>query len=340
MRSYFFDLTGYIFIEPNYLYLLLLLPFVIWGLYRLEKKQAPGIKYTNTEAKQLDLFSSFVWIYRKLLFVVKIILFVLLVLVLAEPFKHGSDSVKEQEHGVDLIFVLDVSLSMMAMDLKPDRLTSAKNVISNFVHGRNGDRIGLVVYSGEAYNACHKTSDYNLLISTLNEVNGGQLIQGTAVGVGLGTGVAQLYGDTTVSKAIILLTDGSNNTGDVSPMEAAEMAMHENIRVYTIGVGTNGFAPMPDPTPYGVGYYYSQVEIDEEILQTISDKTGGKYFRATDSESLQNIVLEIDKIEKKIHQKNNPKTPISATPQPFLKLILLFIGFILISDIFLFVNYE
>ena len=130
MRSYFFDLTGYIFIEPNYLYLLLLLPFVIWGLYRLEKKQAPGIKYTNTEAKHLDLFSSFVWVYRKLLFVAKIILFVLLVLVLAEPFKHGSDSVKEQEHGVDLIFVLDVSLSMMAMDLKPDRLTSAKNVIT------------------------------------------------------------------------------------------------------------------------------------------------------------------------------------------------------------------
>ena len=230
-------------------------------------------------------------------------MYVLLVLVLAQPFKNSSENIKEQERGVDLIFVLDVSLSMMAMDLKPDRLTSAKNVISNFVRGRNGDRIGLVVYSGEAYSACHKTSDYDLLISKLNEVNGDQLIQGTAVGVGLGTGVAQLHGDTTVSKAIILLTDGSNNTGDVSPIDAAELAEHENIRVYTIGVGTNGLAPIPDPTPYGVGYYYTQVEIDEEILQAISNKTGGKYFRATDSESLQNIVLEIDKIEKRYIKK-------------------------------------
>jgi Ca-activated chloride channel family protein len=340
MRSYFFDLTGYIFIEPNYLYLLLLLPFVVWVLYLLEKRHSFGVKYTNTENKQLNLFSSFVWVFRKFLFLTKIGLYVLLVLVLAQPFKNSSENIKEQERGVDLIFVLDVSLSMMAMDLKPDRLTSAKNVISNFVRGRNGDRIGLVVYSGEAYSACHKTSDYELLISKLNEVNGDQLIQGTAVGVGLGTGVAQLHGDTTVSKAIILLTDGSNNTGDVSPIDAAELAEHENIRVYTIGVGTNGLAPIPDPTPYGVGYYYSQVEIDEEILQAISNKTGGKYFRATDSESLQNIVLEIDKIEKKIHQKNNPVVPVSATPQPFLKLILLLISFILISDIFLFVNNE
>lgn len=340
MRSYFFDLTGYIFIEPNCLYLLLLLPLVVWVLYLLEKRHSFGVKYTNTENKQLNLFSSFVWVFRKFLFLTKIGLYVLLVLVLAQPFKNSSENLKEQEHGVDLIFVLDVSLSMMAMDLKPDRLTSAKNVISNFVRGRNGDRIGLVVYSGEAYSACHKTSDYELLISKLNEVNGDQLIQGTAVGVGLGTGVAQLHGDTTVSKAIILLTDGSNNTGDVSPIDAAELAVHENIRVYTIGVGTNGFAPMPDPTPYGVGYYYAQVEIDEEILQAISNKTGGKYFRATDSESLQNIVLEIDKIEKKIHEKNSPVIPLSATPQTFLKLILLLISFILISDIFLFVNNE
>ncbi len=335
-----FDLRGYDFLEPSWFYLLLLLPLIVWALIYLERSNSFGFRYTQTEDKQLKLFSTMVLVFRGLLFLSKLAIFVLLVVALAQPFKQEAESPNQKEKGIDLIFVLDVSLSMNAMDLEPDRLSSAKDVISGFVRGREGDRIGLVVYSGEAYSACHLTSDYRLLITKLNEVNGDELMQGTAVGVGLGTGVAQLYGDTTTSKAIILLTDGSNNTGNVSPEEAADLAQSEGIRVYTIGVGTNGLAPMPDPSPFGVGYYYTKVEIDEEILQSISTKTGGKYFRATDSQSLQNVVMEIDKIEKKIQKKRMPGTPLRAMPESFLKLLVCMLCFVLLSDVFLFVHNE
>ena len=231
----------------------------------------------------------------------KILLFLLFIVLLAKPIKINESSAMPENsaYGIDLIFVLDVSLSMQAMDLKPNRLESAKRVIGNFVQQRKNDRIGLVVYSGEAYSVCHKTTDHQLFQSQLQYVNGTDLVQGTAIGVGLGTGITQLRGDSTSSKAIILLTDGKNNIGAISPSEAAELAVNENIRVYTIGVGTNGYAPMPDVGLFGSGISYSLVEIDEGILKEISDKTGGRYFRATDSESLQDIVAEIDKIEKK-----------------------------------------
>ena len=236
--------------------------------------------------------------------------------------------------------MLDVSLSMQAMDLKPNRLESAKRVIGNFIQQRNNDRIGLVVYSGEAYSACHKTTDHQLLQSQLQYVNGSDLIQGTAIGVGLGTGVTQLRGDSTSSKAIILLTDGKNNIGDISPLEAAELAVNEDIRVYTIGVGTNGYAPIPDVGIFGSGISYSLVEIDEDILKEISNKTGGRYFRATDSKSLNNIITEIDKIEKKMMDKDQSIPPQTANLDFFLTLLIWLTGLIIISDIFLFMVYE
>ena len=254
----------------------------------------------------------------------KILLFLLFIVLLAKPIKIDESSAMPDNstYGIDLIFVLDVSLSMQAMDLKPNRLESAKRVIGNFVRQRKNDRIGLVVYSGEAYSVCHKTTDHQLFQSQLQYVKGTDLIQGTAIGVGLGTGITQLRGDSTLSKAIILLTDGKNNIGDISPSEAAELAVNENIRVYTIGVGTNGYAPMPDVGLFGSGISYSLVEIDEEILKEISDKTGGRYFsRATDSESLQNIIAEIDKIEKKIMNKDEQILPQTAQLETLLTLL-------------------
>ena len=315
---------------------------IIKTLYKLTKKKPFGVKYTHTPENQLELFSVFVWTYRYLILSAKVLLFVLFTIILAQPFKINSTEtpLNHKEYGIDLIFVLDVSLSMQAMDLQPNRLESAKNVISNFVKQRNGDRIGLVVYSGEAYTVCHKTTDYQLLISQLNQVDGNDLIQGTAIGVGLGTGVTQLRGDSTSSKAIILLTDGKNNVGDIAPLEAAELAINEGVRVYTIGVGTNGYAPMPDMGGFSSGIVYSQVEIDEEILQSISEKTGAKYFRATDSKSLKNIISEIDTIEKKLVNQNQPAVPITTAPEVFLYTLVFFVSLVLISDIFLFVNYE
>lgn len=342
MSNYIRDYTGYDFLQPNCFYLLLLLPFLLWFLFKLNRGRSFGIKYTNTNENQQKLFSSFVSIYRRLLMLVKAFLFVCFIVVLAQPFKidKSEPPLDQSEYGIDLIFVLDVSLSMQAMDLKPNRLESAKKVIGNFVQKRKGDRIGLVVYSGEAYNACHKTTDHQLLISQLRQANGDGLIQGTAIGVGLGTGVTQLRGDSTSSKAIILLTDGKNNVGDIDPLEAAELAINEGVRVYTVGVGTNGYAPMPDMGLLGMGISYSQVEIDEEILKEISKKTGARYFRATDSESLKNIITEIDTIEKKLLNQNQPFIPLISTPEVFLVYILLLVLLTMVSDIFLFINYE
>jgi Ca-activated chloride channel family protein len=262
--------------------------------------------------------------------------------ILASPIKIESDQPNQNQNGfgIDLIFVLDVSFSMQAMDLKPNRLESAKRVIDDFIQQRSSDRIGLVAYSGEAYSVCYKTTDHNLLRSQLARINGNDLIQGTAIGVGLGTGITQLRGDSTTSKAIILLTDGKNNIGDISPIEAADLAVNEGVRVYTIGVGTNGYAPIPDMSVFGSGIGYSLVEIDEEILNEISNLTGGKYFRATDSKSLKSVIMEIDKIEKKRLNKTQSILPLSTDFSPFLNVLLGLCIVVIIGDTFLFINHE
>jgi len=333
---------GYEFMEPSWFFLTLLLPLFFWLLYQLNRSNIFGVRYTNTAENQQEITSFFVLTLRMFLHALKILLFLLFIVLLAKPIKIDESSAMPDNsaYGIDLIFVLDVSLSMQAMDLKPNRLESAKRVIGNFVQQRKNDRIGLVVYSGEAYSVCHKTTDHQLFQSQLQYVNGTDLVQGTAIGVGLGTGITQLRGDSTSSKAIILLTDGKNNIGAISPSEAAELAVNENIRVYTIGVGTNGYAPMPDVGLFGSGISYSLVEIDEGILKEISDKTGGRYFRATDSESLQNIVAEIDKIEKKIMNKDEQILPQTAQLESLLTLLLILTGAIILGDVFLFMVYE
>ena len=334
--------TGYDFLEPNWFYLLLLLPLFIIALVLLERRQFHGVAFIQPESSQELIQSSFTQYLRHFLFVLKIVFFVLVILTLAHPFswenQRQSDAINAT--GIDILFVLDVSESMQAMDLKPNRLNSAKKVIEQFINNRKHDRIGLVAYAGEAYSVCPKTTDHGLLLEQLSRVNGEEMVPGTAIGIGLGTAVAQLKGDSTESKAIILLTDGTNNRGDIAPLEAAALAKGENIRVYCIGVGTNGFAAMPDSSPFGMGYFYAPVEIDEEVLQEISGLTGAKYFRATNSSSLAKVISEIDQIEKK-RIKIQPDIQASIAIPEFLLFSILFLSTLLFSiDFFLFKGHE
>lgn len=336
------ELFAYDFEKPYWFLLLLLLPLLFWLIYRMNRDKQFGFKYTNTTDKQQTVSSLFVLVLKMMLHSAKILAFLLFVSILASPIKIDSNkpNIDQNGFGIDLIFVLDVSFSMQAMDLKPNRLESAKRVIDDFIQQRSSDRIGLVAYSGEAYSVCYKTSDHKLLRSQLARINGNDLIQGTAIGVGLGTGITQLRGDSTTSKAIILLTDGKNNIGDISPIEAAELAVNEGVRVYTVGVGTNGYAPIPDMGVFGSGIGYSLVEIDEEILNEISNLTGGKYFRATDSKSLKSVIMEIDKIEKKRLKTTQSILPLGTDLTPFLNVLLCLCIVIIIGDTFLFINYE
>lgn len=334
--------TGYDFFEPQLLLLLCAVPFLIFFLIRFERLRTFGIKYTQSYKLQRMMESSFVRRLRWFLLALKVMVFVLLVIAISRPFSWTDFSNNDtlNRTGIELNFVLDVSESMQAMDLKPNRLSAAKNVIEKFVNSRKGDRIGLVTYSGEAYTVCPRTVDHNLLLTQLRKANGNDLLQGTAIGIGLGTAVAQMKGDSTESKAIILLTDGTNNSGDVSPEDAANLAKSENIRVYTIGVGTNGMAPMPGNSLLGMGGFYAPVEIDEIILKKIADLTSAKYFRATNSESLKDILTEIDKIEKKrIKESKDIKASIPI-PKSLLSLLIIFLVFLLISDLILFKGNE
>jgi Ca-activated chloride channel family protein len=187
---------------------------------------------------------------------------------------------------------------MLARDFRPDRLEASKNVATEFISGRPYDRMGLVVFSGESFTQCPLTTDHAVLINLLHEVQSGMIEDGTAIGMGLATAVNRIKDSRAKSKVIILLTDGVNNRGEIAPATAADIAKTYGIRVYTIGVGSQGMAPYPVQTPYGIQYQDMPVEIDEGILQEISEKTGGKYFRATDNNKLVLVYKEIDKLEK------------------------------------------
>jgi len=196
------------------------------------------------------------------------------------------------------VLTQDISGSMLARDFKPDRLDAAKNIATEFISGRPYDRIGLVVFSGESFTQCPITTDHAVLINLLREIQSGMIEDGTAIGMGLATAVNRIKDSKAKSKVIILLTDGVNNRGEIAPATAADIAKTFGIRVYTIGVGTQGTAPYPVQTPYGIQYQDMPVEIDEGILQEIAQKTGGKYFRATDNDKLTQVYKEIDKLEK------------------------------------------
>mgnify|MGYP004510785903 CR=1 FL=1 len=223
----------------------------------------------------------------------------LVVVVLARPQSTSSYSDSNAE-GIDIVLSMDISGSMKAVDFKPNRLEAAKNVAAKFIAGRPNDNIGLVVFAGESFTQCPLTTDHAVLINLLSDIRTGMLEDGTAIGMGLATAVSRIKESKAKSKVIILLTDGMNNYGAISPEKAAELAQTFGVRVYTIGVGSQGVAQVPVQTAFGVKMQDMEVKIDEALLQGIADKTGGKYFRATNNKSLESIYEEIDKMEKTI----------------------------------------
>jgi Ca-activated chloride channel family protein len=221
----------------------------------------------------------------------------LIIIVLARPQSTSSYQDVSTE-GIDIVLALDISGSMLARDFRPDRLEASKNVATEFITGRPYDRIGLVVFSGESFTQCPITTDHAVLINLLREMKSGMIEDGTAIGEGLATAVNRIKDSESKSKVIILLTDGVNNRGIIAPVTAAEIAKTYGIRVYTIGVGTQGVAPYPVQTPFGIQYQDMPVEIDEGILKQIAQITDGKYFRATDNATLSKVYSDIDKLEK------------------------------------------
>lgn len=238
---------------------------------------------------------------RHLLFIFRMLSISCIIIALARP-QTGSEQQLTSGEGIDIVFCLDISGSMLAQDFTPSRMEAAKQVASEFIDGRPTDRMGLVIFAGESFTMCPLTTDHAMLKSQLFNVQSGLLEDGTAIGSGLATGVERLRSSVSKSKVIILLTDGENNGGLVDPNTAKEIAKSYGIRVYTVGVGTEGFAPVPVQTSSGVIMQREKVSIDEKLLTQIANETGGKYFRATDNESLESIYKEIDKLEKSKYQ--------------------------------------
>lgn len=310
----------YEFQSPQWLWLLLLVPVIAFFMVRKERKKRGEWKYSGSSENQNNFSTRWIVGLRRILIGVNLTVFCLLVVALSKPFHWSSyDDVDESfKDGIDIILAMDVSVSMLAMDFEPNRLEASKRVAKEFVDGRKGDRIGLVVYAGEAYTACPATLDYSILKKQIDQIGGENIEGGTAIGTGLGTAVTRLRSDSLPSKVIILLTDGSNNAGEIDPLTAAELARAKNIRVYTIGVGSNGEAPTPVITPFGVRFENMPVEIDEITLMKIAEISNGQYFRATDEKSLQSIYKEIEKLEKRKMLDQQYKSEPPATPLAFL----------------------
>lgn len=286
-----------IFANPTYLYLLLLLiPMIGWYVYKLSKNQA-SLQVSSTEGFDAPGASSWkVWL-RHVPFILRMAAVAVLVVILARPQSTNSWQNSSTE-GIDIVLAMDISTSMMAQDLKPNRLEASKDVASSFINGRPNDNIGLVVFAAESFTQCPLTTDHTVLLNLFKDVQPGIIQDGTAIGLGLANAVSRIKDSQAKSKVIILLTDGVNNQGEIAPVTAAEIAKTFGVRVYTIGVGTQGKAPYPFQTAFGVQYMDVDVEIDEPTLKQIAATTGGQYFRATDNASLKEIYSEIDKMEK------------------------------------------
>lgn len=285
------------FAYPAFFYLLALLPLMVaWYLWRGRRSSA-ALKISGFENLDERISSSRVWL-RHLLFVFRLLVVTLIIVVLARP-QSSNQWEQVTTEGIDIVMCMDVSGSMRAMDFKPNRLEAAKDVGIEFVNARPNDRFGLVVFAGEAFTQCPMTTDRAVVVNFLKDIDFGVIEDGTAIGMGLATAVNRIKESKAVSKVIILLTDGVNNRGDVGPVTAAEIAASFGIRVYTIGVGSQGNAPIPVQDMFGRMVTRNMpVEIDEAVLNKIADTTDGEYFRATDNNKLREIYQKIDEMEK------------------------------------------
>ena len=319
--------------NPEFLYLLLIIPVaIIWYWFKNIRNTAEikisGIsKFTGNK-------KDFRVIFRHSLFVLRLAGVIFLIIALARPQTRSSWKNSTTE-GIDIVISFDVSGSMLAEDFKPNRLEAAKKIGVDFISGRQNDRIGLVIFSGESFSQCPLTTDHAVVKNLMMEVKNGMIQDGTAIGMGLANAVNRLKESEAISKVIILLTDGVNNSGSIAPLTAGEIAKEFGIRVYTVGIGTKGKAPYPVKTPFGIQYQYEESDIDEPTLTKIANLTGGKYYRATDNQSLKEIYREIDLLEKsKIDVVEYRKKTESFLPLVLMAGLLFMLEFILRNTIF------
>ena len=285
------------FANPQFFWLLLVLPLMVaWYVY-WNKKSKPNVTLSSTIAfRKISSWNDY--LYHSL-FALRLLAVALITIALARPQTHSENAQTKITDGIDIVMAIDVSSSMLSQDLKPNRFEALKKVASQFVKDRPNDRIGLVVYAGESYTKTPVTTDKSIILNSLAELTYGQVEDGTAIGMGLATAVNRLKESKAKSRVIILLTDGVNNTGVIDPLIAAELAAEYGIKVYTVGIGTNGMALSPYAlNPDGsIMYRMLQVEIDESLMKKIAQITHGRYFRATNNQKLQQIYDEINKLE-------------------------------------------
>ena len=290
--------SNFEFHNPEFLWLLIAIPLLAVWYFFMRKKDAAILTIPSVKGFKADSFLSKL---KPLLYLLRLLALAAIIVALARPRNVSVSKKTKSNRGIDIVMAIDVSASMLARDLKPNRLEALKKVAIDFTDRRPNDRIGIVVYAGESFTQTPITSDKGIVKRTISELKWGQLEGGTAIGMGLGSAVNRLKESTAKSKVIILLTDGVNNSGNIDPRTATELAKELGIKTYTIGIGTNGMADFPwsrDPRTGKLQFRKQQVEIDEKLLEEIALETEGKYFRATDNTSLKEIYDEIDKLEK------------------------------------------
>ncbi|MDF4220405.1 VWA domain-containing protein [Maribacter huludaoensis] len=285
------------FANPDFFWLFLLLPLaIVWYIFK-QKEQNASLRISSTKGFS---YNSILTKFKPALFILRLLALSAIIVALARPQTEDISTRSKTTKGIDIVMAIDVSSSMLARDLKPNRLAALKDVAADFIKNRPNDRIGIVAYAGEGYTKTPITTDKAIVLNALSEISYGQLDDGTAIGMGLATSVNRLKDSKAKSKIIILLTDGVNNSGFIEPQTASDLALEFGIKTYTIGLGTNGNALSPVSYNADGSFRFGmrQVEIDEELLKDIASTTGGRYFRATDNESLEEIYDEINKLEK------------------------------------------
>ncbi len=284
------------FANPEFLWLLVLIPAVAYYFWWRRKQMVTELQFSS-----LQPFDKIPKTYRERLqhspVALRLLGLACLIVALARP-QSVSSRQNISTEGIDIVLLLDVSGSMVAEDFTPNRIEAAKQVAEDFINGRQNDRIGLVIFSGVSFTQCPLTTDYTVLKNLLHQVKNGMVVDGTAIGMAIANGVNRLKDSKAKSKVMILLTDGVNNRGEIDPITAAKIAATYGVRIYTVGVGAQGEAPYPVQTPFGIRRQLIPVDLDEKALSTIAEMTGGKYFRATDTEKLKAIYKEIDKMER------------------------------------------
>ena len=323
-------------LNPEFLWLLILIPFLATWYFLIRKKDTAIL--TVPSIKGFQSKPSVVSKLKPVLYVLRLLALVAIIFALARPRNVSVSKRIKSNKGIDIVMAIDVSASMLARDLRPNRLEALKKVAVAFVNKRPNDRIGIVVYAGESFTQTPITSDKSIVKRTIERLQWGQLDGGTAIGMGLGSGVNRLKESKAKSKVIILLTDGVNNSGNIDPRTATELAKELGIKVYTIGIGTNGMADFPwskDPRTGQLNFRKQQVEIDEKLLKEIAKETNGKYFRATNNDKLAQIYAEIDKLEKtKIEEFKYYNYQEMYRVLVFLALSLLLLEFLLKNTVF------